>query len=282
MSGIIKFIFVCFIVNYFLVSRSILADQFDNEEEFELFDADGIFEDLFPFLSKEEAHEYVNISTIKLLNERGLDFLIDNFASFFHLFDNTTLVLHHISKEDNFRILNEIIDGMKRSFITTTNEMMNSRNAPTGAITVSAMSTFIDRQETHFNDLLRAKVPKGLDDELWGIFFTRIHLVFDSFKLLYKMSVEKLPTPLQLSWSYLQMVAPFLDFIPTSDLLQHAHFEWLLLMPAQTKKILHDLIVTFFSIERSQMTKMFINLVASFKWNELFDRYNQNKEHNEL
>ena len=245
-----------------LFSSISLADEDYSDDLF----GDNFLDGIFPTFSKEELRSYVDVSTVKMLENRGLDILVENFESFFHLFDNTTYISHHLSEEENFNVLNDMIDAIKRSFIMTANQILNSRNAPTGEITPSSMASLLEIQETHFKDLLRKKVPKGLNLELLEVFFTRIHLVFDTVKRLYEMAFEMLPAPLKFSWMQLQFVLPFLELIPTNHLLDHSNFEWFLLTPAITKKALHDLIVFVFAAERSHLTKVVFDLVKMYKW----------------
>ncbi|KAM0682808.1 hypothetical protein MDAP_002043 [Mitosporidium daphniae] len=232
-------------------------------------DEDFLIDSFFPTFSREDLHHYANASTIEMLDRHGLNILVENFASIFHLFDKTASLSHHLSDEDNFNILNDILDSVKRSFIMTVNEILNSRNAPVGVITPSSMSNFLTRQEVHFKELLQKKTPQNIDPQLWEAFFTRLPLAFDSVKQLYRMAFENLPTPLQFSWTQLQFISPFLEFIPSTNLLSHSQFEWFLLMPANTKKLLHDFIALVFSMERSHLTKAVFDLIKMYDWQKL-------------
>lgn len=212
------------------------------------------------------------LSTTELLEKHGLDEVADQFAEFIQLFDTGTHFFSKLNDNEQFYVLNLLVDAFKQSYLMTIDEVNNAKDKPYGPITSQMMKDLLERQEMHLKRILK-KDPRILNSE-WAQFFDKIHMVFDGLKTLYSMLVEN---ELVLQWWMLLSTPTFIKIIP-SDLFDKSVFGELLHMPLALKDSIHEILEHIMQSDYAPIIKLASNMAAKYDWNKLLGGYEEHEE----
>jgi hypothetical protein len=214
------------------------------------------------------------MSTSELLEKHGLYEVSEQFTDFIQMFDTGTHFFSRLNDDEQFGVLNRLVDAFKQSYLTTIDEVNNAKDKPNGAVSLQMMRDLLDRQEMHLKRLLK-KDDKILTSE-WAQFIGKLHLVFDGLKTLYATAVEG---DLALYWWMLLLTPSFVKAIP-SDLFDKSVFGELLHMPLALKDSIHDILEHMMQSDYAPMIKLVSNMAAKYDWSKLLGGYDD--EHEEL
>lgn len=212
------------------------------------------------------------LSTTELLEKHGLDEVADQFAEFIQMFDIGTHFFSKLNDNEQFYVLNLLVDAFKQSYLLTIEEVNNAKDKPHGPITFQMMKDLLERQEMHLKRLLK-KDSRILNSE-WAQFFDKIHMVFDGLRTLYSMSVEN---ELVLQWWMLLSTSSFVKMIP-SDLFDKSVFGELLHMPLALKDSIHEILEHIMQSDYASLIKLTSNMAAKYDWNKLLGGYEEHEE----
>jgi len=225
-------------------------------------------------VAEDDSHydsEDENLSTHELLEKHGLPDVARQLASFLAMFDTTAHFFSKLNEDEHFDVLNLVIDAFKRSFVTTMNEVMNAKDAPSGPISLPMMKDFFSRQEIHFKESI--KRDSRIYESEWITLLGQVHIVFDSLKKVYQLALEN---HMSLDWWMLKLASPMIEKIPI-DLFDRTMFSELLEVPIGIKQTVHDTLESLLTSDYAPMLKIGAQLAANYDWRKLM-----NDEHAEL
>jgi hypothetical protein len=219
----------------------------------------------------EDDSEDENLSTHELLEKHGLPDVARELSGFLQMFDTTAHFFSKLNEDEHFDVLNLVIDAFKRSFVTTMNEVMNAKDAPSGPISLPMMKDFFSRQEIHFKESI--KRDSRIYESEWITLLGQVHIVFDSLKKIYQLALE---SHMSLDWWMLKLASPMIEKIPI-DLFDRTMFSELLEVPIGIKQTVHDTLESVLTSDYAPMLKIGAQLAANYDWRKLM-----NDEHAEL
>lgn len=211
----------------------------------------------------EDEDDFERMTTHQFLERHGLGLVAKQLSKFITLFDTSTHLFSKLNDDEQFNVLNRVLNTFLKSYVLTVQDLSNSKDALVGGeISFSAMKDFIVRQESHFNGMLKSD-PKILQSE-WSQFLVHTHVLFDSFKDIYQSSLDN---GLPLRWWMLKMTGPLVDSVPT-NLLDRSTFASLLSAPAELQHNIHQMLESVLTSQYGPMIKM----AAQFASTYMYDR----------
>lgn len=216
--------------------------------------------------------EKKRLSTSELLEKHGLNEVSDQFSDFIQVFDTSAHFFSKLKDNDQFEVLNLVIDAFKQSYLMTIDEVNNAKDKPSGQITTQMMKDLLERQEMHLKHLLK-KDPRIMDSE-WVQFFDKLHMVFDGLKTLYGLAIEN---EMSLQWWMLLLTPSFIKAIP-SDLFDKNVFGELLHMPLALKDYIHDILEHMMQSDYAPLIKLGSNMATRYDWRKLLGGYDEHEE----
>lgn len=198
-------------------------------------------------------------STHELLERHGLGFITDSLSDFITLFDKSTHFFSRLNNAETFVVLNRFIAAFIQTFSTTFGSAATSKDAPSGPLTFNQVKDLLDKQES----ILKATLIK--DDNIlnseWSSFISKIHLVFDSLKDLYKLALDN---SLSLNWWMVSILAVALKNVP-EDLFSHATFEEFLGLPGTFQTTLHDALNSLMESQSAPMIRLALSAFTNYQ-----------------
>lgn len=172
--------------------------------------------------------------------------------------DHADGLITDMTNEKHFNAVNKVIKAFIRSFESTIAPAMSANDRPQGAIRPETMNNLLDAQAQHFNDDLlndrdvqATHLKHFIHQYADQIFLT----LKDGYTQMFKMG-------LQLTWSLIFMVMPFLSLIPT-DIFSRDMLGEVLEVPGQLKQFVHDTLESVFSGDKAHFVEMIIHFVST-------------------
>jgi len=221
-----------------------------------MFDKDHFDFDLDPSLQED----HVKLTSHEFLEKHGLGQIAHHFSQFIGIFDTSTHLFSKLDDDEQFGVLNRVIESFRDAYIKTVGDVSASPNRPSN-YNISAMKDFFSRHEMNFNRLLQQ--DQNILDSEWAQFLGHTHYVFDSLKDLYQLALANGLPGLPLNSFILDLSATMMRAVP-DDLFNRHTFSDLLQMPVQLQSTLHDILESALTSDYGPMIKMAAQVASNY------------------
>jgi hypothetical protein len=204
--------------------------------------------------------DHVKLTSHEFLEKHGLGQIAHHFSQFISIFDTSTHLFSKLDDDEQFGVLNRVIEAFRDAYIKTVGDVSASPNRP-GTYNISAMKDFFSRHEMNFNRLLQQ--DQNILDSEWAQFLGQTHYVFDSLKELYQLALANGLPGLPLNSFMLDLSATMMRAVP-DDLFNRNTFSEVLQMPGQLQSTLHDILESALTSDYGPMIKMAAQVAANY------------------
>lgn len=203
----------------------------------------------------------IKMTSHEFLENHGLPQISKAFSQIIMMFDTSTHFFSKLDDDEQFGVLNRVVEAFRDSYVKTVNDMSQSKSMPSGSFSINVMKDFFSRQEANFNTLLQQH--QNILDSEWAKLLGHTHYVFDALKDLYALALANSVPGFPVNSFIMELSVTFIRGIP-DDLLDRTNFSEVLQMPGMLQDFVHDYLETALTSSFGPMIKMFVQVLANY------------------